>query len=602
MKQRAPEQGPNSAGRRIISGAFLAVGMALAGCTSGGGPSSPGSGSQAEAALLPSGPAAANTPAPAVAAAPVPVELTYTLPATANAASQTPSTAAVPASGLSAQTVPGRKRQYISSSNTLITITVTPIGGTGSTYGPATCSTGSCAINFTALPGPNTLAFTLTDNASTVLSTFSTVQIIAPATRNTLAFTANPVVSSVVVQLTAATMNAGTPQDTVLTVNAKDADSKIITGSGNYMDAAGNPLALVLSTSNIQAGGNGTVTLTGPTRISSPSHQAISAHYNGGWLDHTNISVASTSSAVTTLTGATLTTVPQAVEYTVAGSPVGIVTGPDGNLWFTEYNGNTIGTISPGGTNYVTHGCGACSHPIYLTNGPNGNFWITEEGGNHLDTMTPGGANTRLGATPAAACDIVAGPDGNVWYAYDMATGGVGKVTLAGTIQNYTTGHSTRGLIFGPDGNIWYTDITANVIGKESPNGTVLATYGVANFTGGGGSWSDQLAVGPDGDVWFPNYGSNLIEKTTMSGAITPYSVQAGALPRSIVAGRDGYMWFTESGKDAIGRISTSGALQEFGTAYGIHAGAGPIGITVGPDGNIWFAEFGGNRIGKFVL
>ncbi len=35
---------------------------------------------------------------------------------------------------------------------------------------------------------------------------------------------------------------------------------------------------------------------------------------------------------------------------TAASHPEGITKGPDGNLWFTEYNGNQIGRITPGGT------------------------------------------------------------------------------------------------------------------------------------------------------------------------------------------------------------------------------------------------------------
>jgi streptogramin lyase len=33
------------------------------------------------------------------------------------------------------------------------------------------------------------------------------------------------------------------------------------------------------------------------------------------------------------------------VCFTASGGPVGITSGPDGNLWFTEYVGNKIGQI-----------------------------------------------------------------------------------------------------------------------------------------------------------------------------------------------------------------------------------------------------------------
>ena len=35
---------------------------------------------------------------------------------------------------------------------------------------------------------------------------------------------------------------------------------------------------------------------------------------------------------------------------TIASDPVGIALGLDGNLWFTEFAGNKIGMVTPGGT------------------------------------------------------------------------------------------------------------------------------------------------------------------------------------------------------------------------------------------------------------
>src|SRR5262245_23754173 len=35
---------------------------------------------------------------------------------------------------------------------------------------------------------------------------------------------------------------------------------------------------------------------------------------------------------------------------TAGAGPIGITTGPDGNLWFTEYLANKIGRITPSGT------------------------------------------------------------------------------------------------------------------------------------------------------------------------------------------------------------------------------------------------------------
>ncbi len=69
------------------------------------------------------------------------------------------------------------------------------------------------------------------------------------------------------------------------------------------------------------------------------------------------------------------------IEFAVPTSgstPAGITAGPDGNLWFTELNGNKIGRITPAGAisefPIPTPGSG----PFGITAGPDGNLWFTE--------------------------------------------------------------------------------------------------------------------------------------------------------------------------------------------------------------------------------
>jgi Bacterial Ig-like domain len=62
-------------------------------------------------------------------------------------------------------------------------------------------------------------------------------------------------------------------------------------------------------------------------------------------------------------------------------APVGITTGPDGNLWFTEIGVGKIGQINP-----TTHAFAEFpiptpfSVPSDITTGPDGNLWFTEIG------------------------------------------------------------------------------------------------------------------------------------------------------------------------------------------------------------------------------
>ena len=69
---------------------------------------------------------------------------------------------------------------------------------------------------------------------------------------------------------------------------------------------------------------------------------------------------------------------------TASSRPTGITAGPDGNLWFTEFNGNKIGRITPAGviTEFPIPSAGGT--PFGITAGPDGNLWFTEYFGNKI--------------------------------------------------------------------------------------------------------------------------------------------------------------------------------------------------------------------------
>lgn len=482
-------------------------------------------------------------------------------------------------------------------------VTVTPVGGAASGPFSGTCTpggggtSGTCTVAFTASPGANTFTGTLTAGGNTIAA-FSQVQIVQPSTINSINFTANPVVNSVTLSLAAASVNAGTAHDDVLTVNAIDKNGNTIAGSAPYVDINGNPVTLSLSTTNYQNGGRGSVVIKGPSRVTAANQAITFAHYDGNWLDHAAITATANSSAVN-MVGATttFTTIPYAQAFPAAGSPNGITSGPDGNLWFTEYSGNAIGKITPSGI-ATSYPCAPCFQPSNIVTAPDGNIWYVEDGGASIGKITTGGSAVNVASLPGSSNGITIGPDGNVWYS-SYSSANVGKIQTNGLgQQNYGAGFNPRGLVFGPDRTLWYLSYYGTAIGHMTQSGAIIGTYSIASD----GEWSDELTVGPDGKIWFVNDGANLVESVNSSGAVTPYALQANANPQYITVGTDGALWFSERGTSSIGRLTTAGTLSEFGSAYGISNTSTPVGITQGPDGNIWFADNSGNRIYKFVL
>src|ERR1051326_6390960 len=65
--------------------------------------------------------------------------------------------------------------------------------------------------------------------------------------------------------------------------------------------------------------------------------------------------------------------------------PYGIVSGPDGNIWFTEHAGDQIGRIDPKTGKILEFALDEGSAPTGITVGVDGWIWFTEYDGNKID-------------------------------------------------------------------------------------------------------------------------------------------------------------------------------------------------------------------------
>ena len=277
---------------------------------------------------------------------------------------------------------------------------------------------------------------------------------------------------------------------------------------------------------------------------------------------------------------------------TAASSPFNVVTGPDGNLWFTENIPNKIGQLVylGGGAAFQeyqvppTFGSGG---PIGITAGPDENLWFTESapnsgGTNYVGSITTSGSITlypvpTLNSTPWG---ITSGPDGNLWFT-EFGSGFIGKLSTTGSITEYDillAGTNPSFITTGSDGNLWITE--SSHIAVVSPAGTLIAEYPTPTANSG----PYGITLGPDGNVWFTESatGVNKIGRITPAGTITEFPVPGE--PRFIAAGPDGNLWFTDDSNQKIGRITTTGTVTEF---LAPTTNSGPWGITLGPGATI---------------
>jgi streptogramin lyase len=160
-----------------------------------------------------------------------------------------------------------------------------------------------------------------------------------------------------------------------------------------------------------------------------------------------------------------------------------LCTGPDGNLWLTHADRQSVFVIDTDLNILAEYAAGGVDHPKAICLGPDGNLWITCDTDIDPDMsvlqMSPLGLVLNRWHIPAlyySAWDISPGPDGNVYFVpfnYDAGmSAAILRVNLA-TMQLETVfelpGGGAAGLVpgvffadpfalcQGPDGRLWFS-------------------------------------------------------------------------------------------------------------------------------------------------
>jgi virginiamycin B lyase len=249
---------------------------------------------------------------------------------------------------------------------------------------------------------------------------------------------------------------------------------------------------------------------------------------------------------------------------------------------------------------------GAGTRPQALVAGPDGNLWfagIRNVSGGFTDVLgkvTPQGVVTEFEVGTHTAnvglSDIAVGPDGNLWFT-EGGRSKVGRITTGGQIAEFDLpagSGSATAITVGPDGNLWFTESGAPKIGRITTEGAVteFPLSAAREFWGGG------IAAGPDGALWTTLPGAQAIARVATDGTSTDFRLpeEAAGYPDDIVLGPDGALWFGESQAATLGRITTSGEVTLVTLAEGRTVSA----LTSGPFDDLWYA-LGGGRIGWVI-
>jgi virginiamycin B lyase len=239
-----------------------------------------------------------------------------------------------------------------------------------------------------------------------------------------------------------------------------------------------------------------------------------------------------------------------------------------------------------------------------------------------------------------AAQQIVAGPEGDLWFT-EQSTGSevgkIGRMTPEGAViqqievpdtdseklpaSKELPGYSEPlAIARGPGGSIWFTDNGENseeerfvwriTLSKGTPE---LKAFPIKTKHASLAS----IVEGPDGNMWFTEEytpeGGKIGQMTPEGKVMAEFKIPATeALPSSTtepvesfpggLAQGPGGLWFTDDGSNSenqnfIGRITTSGKINEFPIPI---AESQPVAIAAGSNGDMWFTE-GKKMIGQIT-
>lgn len=298
-----------------------------------------------------------------------------------------------------------------------------------------------------------------------------------------------------------------------------------------------------------------------------------------GNVNNVSVNCAVAQSMVSTIAGSTTAGYANGTGSAASfRQPSGVARDASGNLYVADYANHVIRKIAPGGVVTTLAGTGSPGHvdgmagsakfatPVGIAVAASGNIYVTEFYGNDIRMITPGGIVTTLaGSATAGSADgigasasfnnplgIAVDANENVYVA-DYSNNMIRKITPAGvvtTLAGTTTAGSNNGaaglatfngpsgIALSPSGTLYVAEWFNSDIRQISPAGVVstLAGSGATGSDDGVGTAATfslpvSIAIGTNGVLYVADDGNNLIRMVTPAGVVATLagSINAGS-------------------------------------------------------------------------
>lgn len=247
--------------------------------------------------------------------------------------------------------------------------------------------------------------------------------------------------------------------------------------------------------------------------------------------------------------------------FATGGEPRGMALDNSGNLWFTQYAGNSIVKMSPDGEMLMTITLpNADSQPREIISDASGDLWFVEEAGG------------RIGHLPSSATSV------------DDLT-----ECATPSITPYDLAFDNRGML-------WVVERLAHRLAIFDPSKSCADGWTEIGLSASGAtavSLPTRIILGQDGRMWFTEgkiTDPSHIAAIDTAGNITEYTLPGAVRPYAILADSNGYIWVSTQTDHKLVKMDTGGNIL---ASIDLAPTADVRSLVEGADGNIWYADFG---------